>query len=82
MTKCPKKHFFSEGEKVAVVDLQNSAHEATHALQVISDVQKAICIAVAAVGLGAAIMNPTPGTIAGSLSTLTQAIQQSAAKPA
>lgn len=65
----------------AVTDLQNAAHDATHALQVISDVQKAITIAVAAVGVGVAIMAPTPGTISSSLSTLVQAIQQASAKP-
>src|SRR5271170_6821199 len=42
----------------AVADLQNAAHDATHALEVISDVQKVITIAVAAVGVGAAIMAP------------------------
>jgi hypothetical protein len=66
----------------AVADLQNAAHDATQALQVISDVQKVITIAVAAVGVGAAIMDPTPGTIASSLGTLVQAIQQANAKPA
>ncbi len=66
----------------AVVDLQNAAHDATHALEVISDVQKAITIAVAAVGLGAAIMNPTPGTIANSVNTLVQAVKQANTKPA
>jgi hypothetical protein len=66
----------------AVIDLQNAAHDATHALQVISDVQMAITIAVAAVGLGAAIMNPTPGTIASSVNTLVQAVQSANAKPA
>jgi hypothetical protein len=59
-----------------VADLQSGILNATHALQVISDVQKAITIAVAAVGVGAAILDPTPGTIASSLSTLVQAIQQ------
>jgi hypothetical protein len=66
----------------AVVDLQNASHNATHALQVISDVQKAIGIAVAAVGLGAAILSPTPGTISGSLNTLVQSIKEADAKPA
>lgn len=65
----------------AVTDLQNAAHDAIHALQVITDVQKAISIAVAAVGLGVAIMSPTPGTISSSLNTLVQAIQQAAAPP-
>jgi hypothetical protein len=64
-----------------VAALQNATHDATHALQVTSDVQKAIGIAVAAVGLGAAILNPTPGTIAGSLSTLVQSVKSAAAKP-
>jgi len=66
----------------AVADLQNAAHDATNALQTISDVQNAISIAVAAVGLGVAIFNPTPGSIAGSLDTLAQAIQLANAKPA
>jgi hypothetical protein len=65
----------------AVVDLQNAAHDATHALQVISDVQKVVTIAVAAVGLGAAILDPSPGTVASSVSTLVQAVQQANAKP-
>lgn len=65
----------------AVTDLQNATHDATHALQVISDVQKVIVIGVAAVGLGTAILDPTPGTIASSLSTLVQTIQQATAKP-
>src|SRR5271165_3905121 len=66
----------------SVTDLQNAAHEATHALQVITDVQNVICIAVAAVGVGAAIMKPTPGTLANSIGTLVQAVKQAAAKPA
>lgn len=65
-----------------VTDLQNAAHDATHALQVIDDVQKVINIGVAAVALGVAITDPTPGTIAGSLGNLAQAIKQSAAKTA
>jgi hypothetical protein len=65
----------------AVTDLQNAAHDATHALEVVSDVQKAIAIAVAAVGVGAALLNPTPGTIASSANTLVQAIQQANTKP-
>lgn len=65
----------------AVTDLQNAAHDATHAIEVISSVQKAIGIAVAAVALGAAILTPTPTTIAASLNTLVQAIQDAAAKP-
>jgi hypothetical protein len=64
-----------------VAALQNATHDATHAIQVISDVQKAIGIAVAAVGLGAAILNPSPGTIASSLSTLVQSVKSAAAKP-
>jgi hypothetical protein len=64
----------------AVTDLQNAAHDANHALQVISNVQKAIGIAVAAVALGAAILTPTPTTIAASLNTLVQAIQDATAK--
>jgi hypothetical protein len=66
----------------AVSDLQNAAHQAAHALQMISDVQKVIAIAVACVGMGAAIMDPTPGTVASSVSTLIQTIQQSAGKTA
>src|SRR5271167_1078380 len=63
----------------SVTDLQNAAHEATHALQVITNVQNIINIAVAAVGVGAAIMNPTPGPLANSIGTLVQAIKQAAA---
>jgi len=65
----------------AVADLQSATHDATYALQVISDVQKAITIAVAMVGMGEAIMKPTPGTVASSFNTLVQAINQANAKP-
>jgi hypothetical protein len=65
----------------AVADLQSATHDATHALEVISDVQKAIIITVAAVGLGEAIMKPTPGTVISSFNTLVQAIKQANAKP-
>ena len=65
----------------AVTDLQNAAHDAMHALQVITDVQKVFTIVVAAVGMGAAVLDPTPGTVASSVTTLVQAIQQAAAKP-
>jgi len=65
----------------AVTDLQNAAHDAAHALSVISGVQNAISIAVAAVGLGAAILTPTPGTIASSLGTLAQAVKNALPKP-
>jgi hypothetical protein len=65
----------------SVTDLQSATHDAIHALQVISDVQKAITIGVAVVGLGEAVMNPTPGTVANSFNTLVQAIKQANAKP-
>ena len=65
----------------AVTDLQIATHDATHALEVISDVQKAITITVAAVALGEAIMKPTPATVASSLDTLVQAIKQASANP-
>jgi len=61
--------------------LQIATHDATHALEVISDVQEAITITVAAVALGEAIMKPTPGTVASSLDTLVQAIKQASSKP-
>jgi len=57
----------------SVTDLQNAAHDATRALKVMSDVQKAAGIVAAAVGLGFAIFNPTPGAIAGAVSTLVSA---------
>jgi hypothetical protein len=66
----------------SVTDLQNAAHEAAHALQVVTDVQNVINIAVAAIAVGAAIMKPTPGTLANSIGTLVQAVKQAAAKPA
>ena len=66
----------------AVTELQHATHNATQALEVISDVQKVITIAVAVVGLGEAILKPTPGTVASSFSTLVQAIKQATAKPA
>ena len=66
----------------AVADLQSATHDATHALQVTSDVQKAISIAVAMVGMGEALMKPTPGTVASSFNTLVQAINQADTKPA
>jgi|SRR5215468_5459274 len=64
-----------------VMDLQTATHDATHALEVISDVQKAITITVAAVALGEAIMKPNPGAVASSFDTLAQAIKQARAKP-
>jgi len=64
-----------------VTDLQTATHDATHALEVISDVQKAITITVAAVALGEAIMKPNPGAVASSFDTLVQAIKQASAKP-
>jgi hypothetical protein len=64
----------------SIGDLQSAAHQAAHALQAISDVQKVIAIAVAAVGMGAAIVDPTPGTVASSVNALVQAIQQSTVK--
>lgn len=66
----------------SVTDLQNAAHSAIHALEVISDVQKAITIAAAAVGVAFAILTPTPGSIAGSLNTLVQSVSQALAAPA
>jgi hypothetical protein len=44
----------------SVTDLQNAAHDATHALKTISDVQKAAAITAMAVGLGFAVFSPTP----------------------
>ncbi|MGA3010091.1 MAG: hypothetical protein ABSD72_07495 [Terracidiphilus sp.] len=66
----------------SVVNLQNATHDAKSALKTITNVQNAISIAVAAVGLGAALLNPTPGSIAGSLDTLVQAIKTANTKPA
>ncbi len=66
----------------AVADLQSATHDATHALEAISDVQKAITIAVATVSMGEARTKPTPGTVAGLLNMLVQAINQANAKPA
>jgi hypothetical protein len=63
-----------------VAALQNATHNAKDAMDKISDVQKALGIAVAVVGLGTAILNPTPGTIASSLNTLVQSVQD-ATKP-
>jgi len=65
-----------------VTDLQNATHDATDALQTIKNVQNAISIAVAVVGLGEAILNPSPGGIAQSVNTLVQAIQQAKNPPA
>ena len=65
-----------------VTDLQSATHDATNALQTIKNVQNAISIAVAAVALGAAILNPSPGGIAQSVNTLVQAIQQAKNPPA
>jgi uncharacterized membrane protein len=65
----------------AVTDLQTATHDATHALEVISDVQKAITITVAAAALGEAIMKLTPGAVASSFDTLVQAVKQASAKP-
>ncbi|MDR3676716.1 MAG: IPT/TIG domain-containing protein [Acidobacteriota bacterium] len=66
----------------SVMTLQNGAHSAIHALTVIADVQKAICIATAAVGVGFAILTPTPGSIVGSINTLVQTVSQALAPAA
>jgi hypothetical protein len=83
------EQFENEALKIATTDiagsvtaLQNGTHEAIHALTVISDVQKAITIAAAAVGVGFAILSPTPGSIAGSLNTLVQSVSQALAPSA
>lgn len=66
----------------SVKTLQNGAHSAIHALTVIADVQKAISIAAAAVGVGFAILTPTPGSIVGSINTLVQSVSQALAPAA
>jgi hypothetical protein len=43
---------------------------------------KALAIAGAAIGLGAAILHPTPDSVAGALGTLAEAVQKATAKPA
>ena len=71
-----------EIDRASLRNLQSATHDVTHALQVTSDVQKAISIAVAMVGMGEALMKPTPGTVASSFNTLVQAINQADTKPA
>ena len=65
-----------------VKDLQSASHGAIAALKTISDVQKIVTIAIAAVALGAAIAAPTPGTIAAALSVLVQGVTDATAPPA
>jgi len=60
----------------SVGDLQSATHQAQHALAVINDITKVVAIAAGAVGLGAAILNPTPGNVVGALSALVQTIKQ------
>ncbi|HEY1217541.1 MAG: hypothetical protein ABSE42_01575 [Bryobacteraceae bacterium] len=62
--------------------LQDATKTAAAAVQGADTLTKALSIAAAAVGLGAAILNPTPGTVVGALDTLVQAIQKATAKPA
>jgi hypothetical protein len=62
-----------------VKDLQSATHDAIAALQTITDVQKAMSIAVAAVALAAAIAAPSPGTIAGALGVLVNGVKDAIA---
>jgi len=64
-----------------VRDLQSASHDAIQALQTIANVQKAISIAVAAVAVGAAIVAPAPGTIAGALGLLVKTVKDAEAPP-
>lgn len=64
-----------------VKDLQSASHDAIQALQTIANVQKAISIAVAAVAVGAAIVAPAPGTIAGALGILVKTVKDASAPP-
>jgi hypothetical protein len=59
--------------------LQSATQQAQHALTVINDITKVMSIAAAAVGLGAAILNPTPGNVVGGLNELVQAIKKATA---
>jgi len=60
---------------------QSASHDAIAALKTITEVQKVVTIAVAAVALGAAIAAPTPGTIAAALGVLVQAVKNPTAPP-
>jgi hypothetical protein len=69
------------GVDTDVKDLQSASHDAIAALKTITEVQKVVTIAVAAVALGAAIAAPTPGTIAAALGVLVQAVKNPTAPP-
>jgi polygalacturonase len=66
----------------SVADLQSATQQAQHALTVINDITKVMAIAGAAVGLGAAILNPTPGSVVAGLNGLVQAIKTATAPAA
>ena len=67
------------GIGIDIKDLQSASHDAIQALQTIANVQKAISIAVAAVAVGAAIVAPTPGTIAAALGLLVKTVKDASA---
>ncbi len=60
----------------AVTELQTATHDAIAALQTITDVQKVMSIAVAAVALAASIVvAPSPGTIGAALMLLVKQVK-------
>jgi myo-inositol-1-phosphate synthase len=66
----------------SVQALQHTTKTAADALSRVDTMAKALAIAAAAIGLGAAILNPTPASVAGALGTLAEAVQKATAKPA
>ncbi len=67
---------------VTVANLKNATQQAQHALNVINDVTKIIGIGGALIGLGAAILDPTPAGIVGAANGVIQAVKQALAPAA
>ena len=60
----------------SVESIQTSAHDAIAAIHSVNEVKNVLDITVAAIGLSAAMLSPTPGTIATALDGLVQALGQ------
>ncbi len=70
--------------QASATDLVSATQQAKHALTVIHDVEKALAIAGAAVGLGAALLGgaPTAAAISAAANGIVQAASQPAVAPA
>jgi hypothetical protein len=62
--------------EVSVQNIQKSTHDAIDAVHAVNTLQRVLDITMAAVGVAAAMLAPTPGSIASSLSCLVQTVQQ------